>query len=71
MVEPKPGRDYIGVGVGAMVRNDAGEMLLGLRSSNSRNDAGNWTAPGGCVEFGETLENAVIRETKEEFWNSC
>ena len=67
MTELKPGKDFIGVGVGAMVRNESGEMLLGLRSSNSRNEAGNWTAPGGCVEFGESLENAVIRETREEF----
>ncbi len=67
MTELKPGRDFIGVGVGVMIRNEKGEMLLGLRSSNSRNEAGKWSAPGGCVEFGETLENAVIRETREEF----
>jgi len=67
LTELKPGKDFVGVGVGVMIRNDAGEMLLGLRSSNSRNEAGKWTSPGGCVEFGETLENAVIRETREEF----
>ena len=63
----KPGVDYVGVGVGVMVRNQKGEMLLGLRSEASRNEAGKWTAPGGCVEFGETLEEAVVRETMEEY----
>ena len=63
----KPGVDFVGVGVGVLVRNEAGEMLLGLRSEKCRNEAGKWTAPGGCVEFGETLEEAAIRETREEY----
>ena len=62
----KPGRDYVGVGVGVMVRNEKGEFLFGLRTKNSRNEPGKWTFPGGCVEFGETLFDCVKRESKEE-----
>lgn len=67
MTELKPGIDFVGVGVGVMVRNEKGKFLLGLRTKNSRNEAGKWTFPGGCVEFGETLEQAVVRETREEY----
>ena len=66
MAELKPGKDYVGVGVGVLIRNDKGEMLLGLRTDKCRNDAGKWSAPGGCVEFGETLAQAAVRETREE-----
>ncbi|WP_330180399.1 NUDIX domain-containing protein [Nocardia sp. NBC_01503] len=31
-----------------------------------RGDSGNWSLPGGIMEIGETLEQCVIRETKEE-----
>lgn len=62
----KPGVDYIGVSVGALVLNDSGQILLGKRSMNSRNERGKWEAPGGQVHFGETREAAIRREMKEE-----
>ncbi|WP_257348432.1 NUDIX hydrolase [Pseudalkalibacillus decolorationis] len=33
---------------------------------NKKGDTSYWSYPGGAVEEGETLEQAVIRETKEE-----
>jgi 8-oxo-dGTP diphosphatase len=60
-----PGRDYVGLGVGAMiVRN--GTVLMLLRSDACRNNRGLWTIPGGEVETFERLEDAVKREVKEE-----
>ncbi len=62
----KPGRDFIGVGVGAMVFNAEGKVLLTQRGPKSNNEAGKWDFPGGTVEFGESLEETVIREFQEE-----
>lgn len=60
------GKDYIGVGVGALIINDEGRFLLGLRGKKAKNEQGKWEIPGGGVEFGETLQQALKREIKEE-----
>ena len=62
----KAGVDYIGVSVGALIFNSEGKILLCKRSQNAKNERGCWEAPGGAVEFGETLEHAIAREMKEE-----
>lgn len=62
----KKGIDYIGVGCGALIINDNNETLLLKRTLKSRNQAGFWSKPGGGVEFGEKVEDAVKREIKEE-----
>ncbi len=66
MTELKPGVNFVGVGVGVMVRNQKGQFLLGLRTENSRNEPGKWTFPGGGIEFGEKLFDCAKREAKEE-----
>ena len=45
--------------------NDNNEVLISLRNNNKEFD-GYWEYPGGKVEGGETLEQCVIREIKEE-----
>ena len=51
------------VGVGAVVF-DADCVLLVRRAKAPL--AGQWSLPGGAVELGETLEEAVVRELAEE-----
>ncbi|HYD34652.1 MAG TPA: NUDIX domain-containing protein [Vitreimonas sp.] len=60
------GIDYIGVGVGAAIFDDQGRLLLARRGPQAKNERGKWEIPGGAVEWGETLHEAIIRETKEE-----
>lgn len=57
-------KKYPRVGIGVMIQNEKGEMLVGLRLSLHGN--GEWSFPGGHLEFGETMEEAAIREVKEE-----
>jgi len=52
------------VGVGAVVFDEAGRLLLIKRRRNP--GKGKWAVPGGKPRFGESLEAAVVRETREE-----
>lgn len=63
----KKGIDFIGVGTGAIIFNNEGEVFIAQRGPKARNETGRWDFPGGSVEFGETCEAAVVRELKEEF----
>ena len=48
--------------VGALIVNPKGEIFL----MNSHKWRGQYCIPGGHIEVGETIEQAVRRETKEE-----
>jgi len=47
--------------VAAAIFNEGGEILL-----QKRRDVNSWCLISGHVEFGETVEEAIIREVKEE-----
>lgn len=61
------GVDYIGVGVGAVMVDDEGRVFLALRGPAAKNERGLWEFPGGSVEFGERLADALRREILEEY----
>ena len=50
--------------VGALVHDADGRLLLVQRGHDPHR--GRWTLPGGRVEAGESLEQAVVREIREE-----
>jgi 8-oxo-dGTP diphosphatase len=52
------------LGVGACIGDAAGRLLLVKRRRAP--EAGHWGLPGGKVDFGETLIEAVAREILEE-----
>jgi 8-oxo-dGTP diphosphatase len=63
----KAGQDYIGVGVGAIVFNEKGEVFLAQRGELAENECGKWEFPGGKVDYGEKLADALAREFLEEY----
>lgn len=65
----KQGIDYIGICCIAFCHDGKGNFLMHLRSKNCRDEHGRWDIAGGSLEFGETLEECITREIKEEY--SC
>jgi 8-oxo-dGTP diphosphatase len=61
------GIDYIGVGIGALIIDDQGRLFLSRRGAKAKNERGLWEFPGGSVEFGEKLADALRREMREEY----
>jgi 8-oxo-dGTP diphosphatase len=52
------------VGAGAVIWNDRRELVLIRRGKPPRQDQ--WSIPGGHVEWGESVREAVLREVHEE-----
>jgi ADP-ribose pyrophosphatase YjhB (NUDIX family) len=48
-------------GVAAIIQDGDGRILLQQRSDN-----GLWGLPGGSVEIGESVRDAIVREVREE-----
>jgi 8-oxo-dGTP diphosphatase len=60
-MNPEKDRPRVGVGV-IIIRG--GKVLMGRRK-NAHGD-GDWSVPGGHLEFGESLEHCAEREALEE-----
>lgn len=62
----------VGAGVGVMILNKEGKLLLGKRhddpekASSMLRGEGTWSMPGGKLDFGESFEEGARREVAEE-----
>lgn len=63
----KKGHDYIGNSVIFFCHDGTGRFLLAKRGKNARDEQGRWEPGGGGIEFGETAEEALRREIREEY----
>lgn len=66
------GEKKFGSGVGVILLRKDGHILIGRRNDDpakascSFKGEGKWCIPGGKLHFGESFEEAAIREVKEE-----
>lgn len=61
------GVDFIGVCVVFFCHDGKGNVLLGFRSKNARDEQSSWDIGGGGVEFAHGVEESLKREIKEEY----
>jgi ADP-ribose pyrophosphatase YjhB (NUDIX family) len=61
------GVDYIGVAVVPFLHDGNGKYLVSLRTEKCRDEHHTWEPlGGGGLKFGETLDEAIVREVMEE-----
>ena len=65
-VDLRRGVDHIGVSASFVVHDGQGRVLLQKRGTKARDEQGKWDVGGGAIEFGESIDEAVRREIKEE-----
>ncbi|MHB8892850.1 MAG: NUDIX domain-containing protein [Candidatus Limnocylindrales bacterium] len=61
-----PAYPALGVAAKGVVQRSDGSILLIRRSPGSKFDPGRWELPGGKMDPGERLVDALVREVREE-----
>jgi 8-oxo-dGTP diphosphatase len=61
------GTDFTGVVISFLCHDGAGNIIMGKRSENCRDEHGRWCIGGGGLKFGEKVEHAIQREIQEEY----
>ena len=64
----KTDRPYLAVR--ALISNESGDVLI-LKRAGTKHGNGKWCLPGGNVEYGQTITDAVVREIKQETSLTC
>ena len=63
----KKGEDYTGVTVVYACHDGKGNYLFQKRSNNCRDERERWDVGGGAVDFGDTIEETLRKEIREEY----
>ncbi len=63
----KKGIDFVGVTIVFFCHDGNGNILLGKRSKDARDENGTWDIGGGGLELGEKVEERLQKEIEEEY----
>lgn len=66
-LKERKGFDFVGVTVSYFCHDGAGNYVLSKRGKNCRDEHGAWDFGGGGVEVGDSLEETLRKEIKEEY----
>lgn len=61
------GTSFTGIATTFWCYNNHNQLFLAKRSKNARDEQGKWEPGGGGLKYGQTLEENVRRELKEEY----
>lgn len=61
------GVDFVGVSVVFFCHDGKGNFLMQKRGAKARDENGNWDIGAGGVEVGESIEETLRKEIKEEY----
>lgn len=67
MAVREEGVKYIGVAVVFACHDGAGNFLFSKRGPKCRDEHGTWDPGGGALEFGDTVEDTLRKEIREEY----
>ena len=61
------GIDYVGITVSYFCHDGKGNYIMSKRGKNARDEQGTWDFGGGGLDFGDSVEKTLLKETKEEY----
>ena len=61
------GVDFVGVTIVYFCHDGNGKFVMAKRKDSTRDEHGRWDIGGGGLEFGDTVENTLRKEIKEEY----
>jgi len=67
VIRAHKGVSFVGVSIGFICYDAAGQFVMAKRSNKARDEQGNWDVGAGGLKWGDSVEDTVRREVLEEY----